>query len=290
MLPPSGRPSRGTGASSSGCGHLWTTLRKARHSVTEVAALPCACGIDRCDCISYSRCMVRCCLVMLLVASSLPDFRAQESVPTQVDQLHLPNPAPDLTGWNIRLDLRQEFTPTLDRMDSLELFINLDGAPLSPTGGSLAIEIRQGGFDGTVIATSPEVQLGPFFQGSVLFRFSDPVSLVPGETYAFQPIPVSGNMNWFANANESPQTGYPSGRLYFDGSFMPDNTDLYFVEGINIPEPAPVMLIVLGFATSWLWFVIVLRPKDSLHAASAEGRTTACSAGSRRPNAKRAGR
>ena len=92
------------------------------------------------------------------------------------------------------MDLRQEFTPTLDRMDSLELFINLDGAPLSPTGGSVALEIRQGGFDGSITATSPEVHLGAFFQGSVLFTFPNPVSLVPGETYAFQPIPMSGNM------------------------------------------------------------------------------------------------
>ena len=173
---------------------------------------------------------------LLVLAAALAvgsDLRAQ------VDQANWSS-FPNLGGVNLRYDPRQEFTPSLSALDSVVLSVGRF-ATTSP-GGTLAVSIRQGGIDGPVIGTSDSVSLPAFFRGDVLFRFPEQVALVPRSPYALQPISVAGNNQWLLDTDTG--GSYTGGRLFFDGSFLAQ--DLLFMEGVGIPEPASIALLVLG--------------------------------------------
>jgi hypothetical protein len=158
------------------------------------------------------------------------------SLMAQVDQANPPHPFPG--GVNVRFDPRQEFTPNLEALDSVLLSFSTGAVPRQ--GGTLIVAIRQGGVDGSLIGTSDSVSLPGLFGGHVIFRFPERVALVPGNTYALQPISVAGSVDWILDTNP----GYPGGRLFYNGSFI--NTDLVFMEGIAIPEPSTVTLLVVA--------------------------------------------
>jgi len=74
------------------------------------------------------------------------------------------------------------------------------------------------------------------------------VSVTPGETYFFQPFFVSGGGGWGTLAA---RYGYPSGTAFFNGTSSP-NIDLWFREGIVVPEPSSAWLVLLG-AGMFIW-------------------------------------
>lgn len=156
----------------------------------------------------------------------------------QVDQANFPAP---LASFNLRNDPRQEFTPSLDALDSVQLSLSLSPAVPVPRGsGTLAVAIRAGGVNGPIIGTS-EPENFSLYRGIATFRFSQPVRLVPGNLYALQPIRLAGDIDCLIDGNP----GYPGGRLFFNGSFD-DHWDLVFMEGIAIPEPSSVSLLIIA--------------------------------------------
>jgi hypothetical protein len=186
--------------------------------------------------------MQRCVLVTLLLGS----LSAIDNVAAQVDQDHFHAIEPS-ASFNLSLGLQQEFTPTLGALDSVQLLFNastIDPIPLIPQGATLAVAIRQGGVDGGIIGTSMPLNVPGGFSGALLFRFADPVDLVPGANYVLQPLALAGYSEWAVDGSFDP--GYPRGRLWFNGSFWLGDTDLIFREGIGVPEPTPSQLLALG--------------------------------------------
>jgi hypothetical protein len=167
-------------------------------------------------------------------------------VSAQVDQEYWPTPN---SGWNVAVDLRQEFVPALSALDSVELSIaRFSLNPIFPDPGSLAVSIREGGVEGPIIGTSESISLPGFYSGTVLFRFSQPVSLIGGEVYAIQPRVISGGSNWAFDAFQPASgIGYSAGRLAVGGVPIESGQDLLFREGIGlVPEPAPWVLLAVG--------------------------------------------
>lgn len=161
----------------------------------------------------------------------------------QVDQEHWhPN---RVSGGVSGLGLQQEFTPEFDAMDSVELWI--PEPILNPGGwyqaGSAAVNVRQGGIEGPVIATSIPFYNPPYYEGSAVFRFSEPVGLIPGQLYSLEPFHISGGGGTFAVSDLTGTFGYPGGQMFFNGSF---GGDLIFREGLGIPEPRPLLLVAVG--------------------------------------------
>ena len=180
------------------------------------------------------------CLALWWLTSTL-------EITAQVDQEHLPPSDQEFhSGVNPAFDLQQEFTPTLDRVNFVQLFFNMSGISILRQSASFTVSIRDGGVDGAIIGTSSELDLSPEFQGFATFRFADPTDLSPNEKYAFDVRKTDGKLDfWTVEAGSLP--GYAGGDLQFNGS-IESGADLYFREGIAIPEPAPVLLVCMSAA------------------------------------------
>jgi hypothetical protein len=182
-----------------------------------------------------------------------------------MDQAFVPTVAPNC-GMNISLDVQQEFTPTMNQLDTVQLWINEGSSvpvPLPQTSGSLAVQIRDPAIDSGLMGRSTVMDLPARFQGTALFRFPNPVNLEPGHVYLLQPIVVAG-ANWFVNYNCPQEPSYPGGRLFFNGTWM-DDLDIFFAEGVGIPEPSPSVLLAVGLA---LIFGVTLRSRVNRRARS----------------------
>jgi hypothetical protein len=79
--------------------------------------------------------------------------------------------------------------------------------------------------------------------GVTNFQFSSQIALTPGQTYYLQPVVLSGDNPW---AIVTIGDTYPNGQLYGSGAFFQPSTDLWFREGVSVPEPTILALIGLG--------------------------------------------
>ena len=141
----------------------------------------------------------------------------------------------------------QSFTPSLNAVG----FIRLDLFSYSGNGGaSMDVVLHANSISGTVIGTSQTVFLPDNGGGFVNFYFDAPVSVAPGTTYYFQPVVQSGG-NYVA-ANQGPNYNYAGGGEISQG-VLSSQYDLWFREGIIVPEPSTWALLLIG-AGAFVWF------------------------------------
>jgi hypothetical protein len=135
----------------------------------------------------------------------------------------------------------QSFTPTLTSVN----FVNL----LTETGGSttpfaLELDIRSGSISGTILGVSQPttiIPLSPFDSIVTPFKFATPLTLVPGDLYVMQVVAVSGD----AMVGSTNIDNYGGGTQILGGVAQPNN-DLWFQEGISVPEPGTLLLLCAG--------------------------------------------
>jgi hypothetical protein len=163
----------------------------------------------------------------------------------QVDQQHLIASDTHYSAFNVRFDVRQEFTPTLNELDTVELFV---GYPVFPASVSAAVAVREGGVDGPVLGMSTPRELPASFSGAVFFTFSERVKLTPGQLYAMQPLSMAGGPDWIVSVNSwnLAEPGYSGGKLFVEGRLVGGDVDLLFREGLDIPEPKANTLLTLA--------------------------------------------
>ncbi len=83
-------------------------------------------------------------------------------VASQAAQVDQENWAPELVR-SASIVAQQEFTPTLDRLDSVQLWLPRgDQLPMPLVFGSFAVQIRAGGINGPILAASQPTYLPPF--------------------------------------------------------------------------------------------------------------------------------
>jgi len=136
----------------------------------------------------------------------------------------------------------QSFTPDFSSIGFIRLVI-FDGTGGAAGSGTLSINLRAGSITGPILGTTDPVVLPPAFSGLVNFYFSAPISLTPHETYAFQPVVLAGS-RWGTFMD---QYNYPGGSAFSVGSPLP-TYDLWFREGIVVPEPSASALAFLAGA------------------------------------------
>jgi len=140
----------------------------------------------------------------------------------------------------------QSFTAALSSIDFLRLKFN-DGNTVDGLGATIYINLRAGSISGTIVSTTSPVAMGNGFAGVTTFLFPSSVPLSAGTTYYFEPILQSGG-TWNIEAGEY---NYPGGSLFANG--LPVTaSDLWFREGIIVPEPSSFALLVIG-GCSLLW-------------------------------------
>jgi hypothetical protein len=124
----------------------------------------------------------------------------------------------------------QEFRPTLPALD----FIDVGLISMDPNDtGTFQVHLRHQGA-GQLLATSEPVSVSNGQPGLVHFSFANSVPLTPGETYFFH-IPHDGP---YWGAIIGPTTYDRGSASVVEASGWPADYDLWFREGIVVPEPA----------------------------------------------------
>jgi hypothetical protein len=132
----------------------------------------------------------------------------------------------------------QSFVPALSSIGFLRLYLSDTTFPNGP-GAAIYVNLRTDSITGPVIAaTSPVLMPGGFF-GYTNFFFPAPAAVTPGTTYYLQPVVDSGN----------PYTELLPGFTYSGGTAFSSGTadqfhDLWFREGIIVPEPSSWLLLI----------------------------------------------
>ncbi len=148
-------------------------------------------------------------------------------------------------------DLAQSFTPSLNAVG----FVQLRSLVAFPSGSSatLVVNLRQGSYNGPILSSTDSIVIvGSAGLGT--FYFPDNIPVTPGQLYFIQPVVQSpGSLNI---GYKSP-SGYLGGDLWSNG-LMDPQADLWFREGIVVPEPGVVWLFLFGGA-ALLWRMHVKR-------------------------------
>ena len=137
----------------------------------------------------------------------------------------------------------QSFVPRLSSVGFIRL--STRDTQMDGFGATLYVMLRTDSITGPVIASTAPVILLDGFNGHVNFTFATPARVTPGTTYYFQPVLESG-VNWVVHGYND--YNYPDGDAYYRGLRQP-GLDLWFREGVVVPEPATLILSLTGLLT-----------------------------------------
>lgn len=134
----------------------------------------------------------------------------------------------------------QSFVPTLSSVGFIRL--SLSDSAFNGIGATVYVNLRENSITGNILAASTAVFMPDRFSGYTDFFFSAPVTVVSEATYFFQPVLQSGDNTW---AIIGYHYNYPRGTAFGQGMANPAS-DLWFREGIVVPEPGSCVLFVIG--------------------------------------------
>ncbi len=135
-------------------------------------------------------------------------------------------------------EIAQSFTPSLSAVGFVQfsdyISVNFDSV-------TMVVNLRQGAYNGSIIdSTTPVVLVNKSTQIST-FYFPANIPVTPGQLYFFEPvIQFSGQI---AIGYKNP-SGYSGGDAWNNG--LQDTGDYWFREGIVVPEPDMIWLLLLG--------------------------------------------
>jgi len=133
----------------------------------------------------------------------------------------------------------QSFTPALSAIQFVRL--SLGDTAINGIGATVYVNLRTNSITGPILASTAPVSMPDAFDGHPNFFFETPVPLAPGTTYFIQPIVQFGDTWTITGYNYD----YLGGTAYIKGA-PNELSDLWFREGIIIPEPSVLTLLLLG--------------------------------------------
>ncbi len=136
----------------------------------------------------------------------------------------------------------QSFTPGLSSIDFIRLTFD-DGDINDGLGATLLINLHSDSMSGPVIGATDSVTMANGFTGPTTFFFPSTVALTPGVLYYFEPVLQSGG-SWYVDVGAHTYAG----GMAYNGGIGSAGTDLWFREGIVVPEPSSVGLMLCGIA------------------------------------------
>jgi len=134
----------------------------------------------------------------------------------------------------------QSFIPALSSVGFVRLY--LSDSALNSMSVTFRLDLRSDSITGPIIGSSDLVTLSDGFIGAVNFFFSTPPSVTPGTSYYFRPEVISGGPFSVYAYNSF---GYSRGAAYYNGVAVP-GYDLWFREGVVVPEPSSGAILLLG--------------------------------------------
>lgn len=165
----------------------------------------------------------------------------------------------DIEGFNFYYiqanePVGQSFTPSLSSIGFVRLFVR--NAAEMPSPATMYVNLLEDSISGPVLSQSESISLpsGQITDSPLNFFFATPVTVTPGTTYYLQPV-VEDNPNV---AISIATYQYAGGTAFVNGTADSAN-DLWFREGIIVPEPSSFWLILVGSA---VWFYTRRTHKD----------------------------
>jgi hypothetical protein len=190
---------------------------------------------------------------VVLLLSLLLNVQGQGTVSFSYDQ----QSATESTGGgaaliiNANQPLGQSFTPLLSQVGFVRLAL-VDGS-VNGVGFTLSLDFLSGSITGPILGSSTPVTQTDGFIGYVDFFFSTPINVTPGTPYYFRPLLMSGDSGTTLRVYNA--YGYAGGTAYINGVASSGN-DLWFREGVVVPEPSSGAILLLGlcaFAARKRW-------------------------------------
>jgi hypothetical protein len=136
----------------------------------------------------------------------------------------------------------QSFTPSLDGVGFIRLYTG--DSSFNGVGATLYVNLRSDSMTGPIIGTTSAILLPDGFVGRTNFFFTTQVPVTPGVTYYFQPVVQSGD-TWQIISDSGQNFSYAGGTAFYHGTASPFE-DLWFREGIIVPEPSLSALLIFG--------------------------------------------
>ena len=169
------------------------------------------------------------------------------------DQWSAANPLayndPSVDFFDIQTEpLTQSFVPTLSAIGFVQ-FEFIDAPGNGNNGATVYVNLWTGSpninFATLLGSTAPVFMPNGFGFGFGVtnFYFSTQISLNPGQTYYLQPVVQSGDDPWDVMVLADT---YANGQLFARGNFIQPSSDLWFREGILVPEPSALALFGVG--------------------------------------------
>jgi hypothetical protein len=155
-----------------------------------------------------------------------------------------------------KMPLGQSFTPALSEIGFVELYLRESPGMGNPgESETLVLTLREGDItDPVVSSTQPMFLLGGAFGPPFIQEFRSPATgaVTPGSKYTFELVHLAGGDLFGPAAYSANLYDYPGGERVRQG--VPRvGSDLWFREGLFIPEPSVVWLLLtgLGFGGGW---------------------------------------
>jgi hypothetical protein len=133
----------------------------------------------------------------------------------------------------------QSFTPSLAGVGFIRLSVG--DTSINGVGARVHVNLLANSITGAVLAATAPVTMPDGYVGYTDFFFPNTIPVIPGVTYYFQPVVETGDTwsitiyNWL----------YSGGMAFVKGA--PDQFDnLWFREGIIVPEPSVIGLLLVG--------------------------------------------
>lgn len=133
----------------------------------------------------------------------------------------------------------QSFTPANSSIGFIRL--KLSDAVVNTLGATLHVNLRMSSITGSVLGSKDPVSLPDQFAGTANFSFAAPLTVIPGTVYFFDVVVESGDL-WKIDSYEY---NYAGGMAFAGGAAFP-GSDLWFREGVVVPEPGTWTLLLVG--------------------------------------------
>ena len=169
--------------------------------------------------------------------------------PYLIDQAHPYLGGPTAAVFIATNDLGQTFTPSLNSLEVVELWL-MDTGPDDGTTNTLVLSIRE--LDGTVLGSSAPQTFSDSYGGGVPvlthFDFA-PIALVPGTKYVIGfDVTTTGAFVDLGIGGHDPGTYLQGGMRRWSTGIESQTIDYSFLEGpaARVPEPASMMMFAMG--------------------------------------------
>jgi hypothetical protein len=194
------------------------------------------------------------CLAGVVLAPAL----GQEQTFKLYDQVVLPGGLPPDGGSGMLIRTNQScgqtFVPNFTEVSFIDLYLGTHGGRFGAQEETIAVSLRDGSITGETLGQTDPVTVIYDGTGRFLvqeFDFSRSLSLVPGQTYVFQPLHLGGDdlvTVVMATDHMGSSDFYPQGQLIWHGQ-SGDGVDIWFREGVVVvPEPRTWALMLFAAA------------------------------------------